>query len=47
MIILSKNKKKNRIIASYRRYYRSFHLLSPLVFTFTDLSSTRKAIPKL
>ena len=36
IILLSKNK-TNRIIASYRRYYCSFHLLLPLVFTVTDL----------
>ena len=46
LILLSKNK-TSRIIASYRRYHRSFHLLSPLVFTVTDLSRTRKAISKL
>ena len=46
LILLSKNK-TSKIIASYRRYHRSFHLLSPLVFTVTDLSRTRKAISKL
>ena len=34
LILLSKNK-TNRTMASYRRFYRSFHLLSPLVFTDT------------
>ena len=36
LILLSKNT-TNRTIASYRKFYCSFHLLSPLVFTVTAL----------
>ena len=45
LILLSKIK-TNRIIASYRRYYRSFHLLLPLVLTVTTLKISRFQAPE-
>ena len=45
LILLSKTK-TNRTIASYRRYYRSFYLLPPLVFTVTALETSLFKAPE-
>ena len=45
-LILLSNIKTNKTIPSYRRYYHSLHLLSPLVLTVTILEISRFQAPE-